>query len=177
MSDPPDNIDHVELFRELKQLDADPDSASDPRKCEIIHHLAEVKYYEAKPYFIAGLKRPDPEYRFSIVTALAWMWRDNTRETRDRLLRLAKMDPSSKVRERALFGLARMKVKATLPLLKGIVLDDSALALRRALAYSLILEMLGYPMHQVLEQAKQFDASTVDQELLSEIPQDADSPE
>ena len=77
MTYPPDIITASKLFQELNTLDESSPGEYDAKKYELIHDLAEVKYYATKEYFVEGLSSKDPDYRWACISVLVTHWQDD----------------------------------------------------------------------------------------------------
>jgi HEAT repeat protein len=122
---PPNQEECKKLFQELQELDAKYATEYHVRKYEIIHDLAEAKYYEARPYFIRGLRHPDPDYRWEAISALATHWQDDDPEVVALLMEMALNDSDVQVRMIAISSLGYLGIRSAVPLLKQILQDDS----------------------------------------------------
>ena len=119
---PPGPEASEKLFARLKQLDATTGVDYNPKKYKIIHDLAEAHFYKAKPYFIAGLDSPDPDYRWACISALATHWQDADELIVNKLLSMAEDDPDVQVRMIVVSALGRsLQIKESLPTLKRII--------------------------------------------------------
>jgi len=149
MTYPPDHAESQRLFEELKRLDEKAGDEQAATEYEIIHDLAEAHFYEAKPYFVAGLNNPDPDYRWHCISALVTHWRVADEEVVSRLLDIAENDTDITVRDIALASLGTLKVQEALPLLKRIVQDEPADQDLQKTAYLARLEILGHPPEEI----------------------------
>lgn len=139
MSYPLKEEECLQLFEELKKLDASSSAEFSPRKYEIIHDLAEARFFEAKPYFVSGLNNPDPDYRWACVSALVTHWQESDQRIVDRLVEMAKFDSDTQVRMIAISSLGFLKVKSAKPMLEELSKSstedpDIAQAAREALS-------------------------------------------
>jgi HEAT repeat protein len=166
MNYPPTHDQAMRLFEELKSLDAETGSVFNSRKYEIIHDLAEANFFEAKPYLAAGMKNPDPDYRWECISALVTHWGLTDPQIISGLLELAATDPDVQVRYIAIASLGQLKVKQSLPLLKLIAKDSSSDPLLTETAYISLLEILDYPEEQIRALRGHFDPDAIDQRIL-----------
>jgi HEAT repeat protein len=112
------------LLEELTDLNAGHGTGYHARKYEIIHDLAEAKYYEARSVFVEGLQHPDPDYRWTCISALATHWQDDGPDVVTALMDMALHDPDVQVRMIAVDSLGYLGVRAAVPLLRRLMQDD-----------------------------------------------------
>lgn len=122
---PPSHEECERLFHELTTLDTQHRNQYCARKYEIIHDLAEAKYYEARLYFINGLNHSDPDYRWACISALATHWQDDDQTIVVVLKNIASDDSDPQVRMLAIDSLANLNVRSAVPLLQRILQDSS----------------------------------------------------
>lgn len=170
MAYPPNEEESRALFVELQELDSAPSKGYVTRKYEIIHDLAEARFYEAKPYFISGLDDPDPDYRWSCISALITHWQARDSQIVSRLLNMARNDPDASVRDIAIDSLGILAVQESLPLLKQIVENSQEDPDLRKIAYLSILRTLDRPLAEIqMVRQRDFDPGLVDWSLLLAI--------
>jgi len=145
MTYPPPYPECVRLFDELKVLDSTTKAEFNSRKYEIIHDLAEARFVEARPYFIAGLDNPDPDYRYACISALATHWHDTDPQFVAKLIELAEHDPDTQVRMISTSSLGQFKLRSALPTLKRIVENKQEDTQHRQTAYEAILRIFDFP--------------------------------
>ena len=177
MSYPPSYSDGQELFEELKLLDSTTNDEFNQRKYVIIHDLAEARFLEARPYFVAGLENPDPDYRWACISALATHWQDTEPRFIAKLLDMARNDPDTQVRMIAIDSLGRLKVRVALTVLKRIVENEDEDPFHRQMAYEAILRILGCPSEAFPVWPGNFDAKLIDRKLLGTISSASDTSE
>jgi HEAT repeat protein len=170
MTYPPDHAECRRLFAELKHLDTSSGHEFNDRKYEIIHDLAEAHFYEAKPYFVAGLESPDPDYRWTCISALSTHWQDDDAEIVSMIYTMARIDPDVSVRDIAISSLGILKVREALPFLKQVFEIEQDQGLRKS-AYLSILKIVERPPEEI-ERLWRTDLESIpiDEDLLRTIP-------
>jgi HEAT repeat protein len=166
---PPDPKECDQLFEELKGLDSEPEEKSAARRYEIIHDLAEARFFEAKLHLVEGLNNHGPDYRWSCVSALFTHWQDSDPMIVARLLDMVENDPDVTVRNVAIDSLGILKLREALPLLRRMVESEEDPDLRKT-AYLAILRVLEHrpEVHALWES---LDPKAVDKGLLRDLPE------
>jgi|GEM_PF-5445040 len=173
---PPDLARSRELFQELKELDrkfpADeyPETFH-PRKYEIIHDLAEARFFEAKEYFIQGLDSADADYRWECISALVTHWEIDEPLVVSKLVDKAKNDPDEQVRLIAIDSLGNLQISNVLSLLKQIALDEEEATDIRKTAYRAIIKILGHDHSRGVDSLtdEEFSVTEIDWGLLDDL--------
>lgn len=165
-----------ELFQELKELDRkfpanEYPETYHPRKYEIIHDLAEARFFVAKEYFIQGLDSADADYRWECISALVTHWGLDEPLIVSKLVDRAKNDPDEQVRLIALDSLGNSRIPNALSLLKQIVLDEEEPPDIRRTAYRAILKILGHDHAWGVDSLtdEEFSITEIDWDLLDEL--------
>lgn len=171
MTYPPDMKEASKLFQELNTLDKGSPGEYDAKKYELIHDLAEAKYYPAKEYFVEGLSSKDPDYRWACVSALVTHWQDDDPRIIAFLMDMIENDPDGQVRDIAVSSLGILSIQDALPLLKDITLNEREDRITRKAAYVSILRILNQSEDMIhnLVMLDEFSDDMIDNEILEAI--------
>ncbi len=175
MAYPPKHSQCEQLFAELRRLDAQPGHEYDARKYEIIHDLAEGRFYEALPYFVEGLQSPDPDYRWACISALVTHWRYGNDQIVSKLLDLAETDPDEQVKQIAIDSLGILKVRRAVPLLRRTIEAPEDTPDIRKAAYLSLLRIVNFPEEEVFALWSNLDPASVNSDLLRGLSATSDS--